>query len=219
MPALPADCTVVQIAEFQIDSSPTFDRGKVYRDPRLWKMLSPADQAALVLHGVIYFTAKDQGAGNSDPVRKLIALVFAGQAPEPLFQPVWNARRYADCFANEGHFPYADPFGDFRFKVIDEIHGGQAGLGLYFETFLKRRVIGQTSAFVRGVMLDELVKGSHAGFPTQVKDRLFGDVWNLDVPPASAGGYPLQVRASKEGDPMSSWAKGSCNAPTTISPL
>lgn len=187
LPKIPPGCSFVQIAINTQDD-------KYYRDPRLWKLLSPMGRAALVMHETIYREARDYGARTSDQIRRLIGLIFAHRPPEAIFKPLWSAPQIAHCLAGG---PGTWPHGDFEFRAIDETREGRRGLGIYFETFQTSWPMGRVSAFIPGASLDSLQRRGFRDTTTTVTEKLFGGSWKLELAPDPnpASGMKFRIRA------------------------
>lgn len=171
LPTLPAGCSDVQIAVYSKD-------GTIYRDPKLWAMLPPVEQAALVLHEFVYYRARTYGkAANSDESRKVIGLILSGSNPEPMLKPIWGASRVVSCVGGiEGTTQEVlDTY------AISEYENGVLGVGIYFFQLKGYALSSRTHSFLPGATLDGLKNYSSGSGQYKVFNSALNMEWTLEL--------------------------------------
>ncbi len=170
IPLLPKECHIVQIAVWAVD-------GHIYIDPTLWNQLDGQNQAALVLHEVIYYSARQSGAINSDEARKLVADFFSPAVLAPKFGAVMNAYHYGWCGAGGGDS--RSPIYEFFFA--DDSQNAAPGVKFYFRTLSDSLMLTQTMGFVANITVQSVFDGTTVIIGSKANNPKRNQDWSFEV--------------------------------------
>jgi hypothetical protein len=193
LPQLPPNCKAVQILVLdgpgaQLPGFVGWDGPpkQISRDMYYWKMLSPTDQAALMLHEFLYDIQGLRNGANSDDVRLLIGLVFSDQELVPLRKPM--VEQDPSDFLSSFGCGYAGQDiksgkdiqrGAYSLRVLREIRDGKSGIGIYFERLNGITQIFHTSAFLPGKTVKEA--NTSLIVHTKAESQYSGKTYNIEV--------------------------------------
>jgi len=190
VPRLPSGCSEVQIAIY------SDDEGVIHRDPEYWSKLAPIEQAALVIHEMIYHRAREYKIRTSDETRAVIGLLFSGRNPEPLLAPIWSAPKKIWCGAGvqKTSKEIYEMFG------VDETRNGVVGVALYFRAFKSVYVTSRISTFLPGITLDQFMAKKFEPFNVVAQNDLLKKTWNVLIYPSPNDN--IVIRSVSPNDPL-----------------
>jgi hypothetical protein len=148
LPKMQPGCKVVQIAAY-IDSDNIIKRDRV-----LWDQLDSQNQAALILHELVYKIDRDQlmsmfrtSPVTSDDARDLIGQIMSDQISGSRFDEFYAAKHKLLCNAggndaSEEHSPI------FSFSAVDQFQDGKRGLLLNFSALNDHYELVNKPAFI-----------------------------------------------------------------------
>ena len=214
---LPENCQIVQVFvqyepflpnqnEDGWDGSPS----KISRDNFYWNMLSPVDQAALILHELLYNIQGLRFGANSDDVRRVIGLIFSDQElpqfhkflvdvyendnqtylPEVTEctrffrdETVVNPDIAAEINRENPNYQYHKftTLYWFDFFMVDESRDGERGVGFYFDRLNGIRQIMETSAFVPGLTRAQLFRNPTSTINVVAVNEITGKKIHLEL--------------------------------------
>jgi hypothetical protein len=199
IPPLPPKCEVVQIAIYKPDNSIQVDR-------EYWDRLDAQEKAALVLHEYIYHQARNSGSLDSNESRHVVALIFTGNNPEPMFSPLWSANQYLTCHAEEPQGDHAIP--TYQMYAVDETRNGVDGVALYFGELNGVTFSTRTSAFFSELKTQQLKDENFGAASSKAMNSFFNKSWPLTI---EGQGNGLVIHVNGETKPKSvgwcSWGR------------
>lgn len=196
---LPTHCKIIQIAIYAQD-------GKIYRDPDYWSQLSTLDQAVLVLHEFMYARARKYGAIDSDESRKAMGFIFSKNNSEYLLSPLWNKPKKIWCGAGIEKTDQEV----FELYGIEEVQNQVRGVGLYFIGFKNTYVTLQTSTFIPGNSLDDLLNNKLNSQIVVAQNKQMNKMWNLELGLRNSPNNGYTIRAYKSGKPQPPFSNMFC---------
>ena len=207
--ALPDNCRIVQVfVQYkplllnQNEDGWAGSPSKISRDGFYWNMLSPVDQAALILHELLYNIQGLRFGANSDPVRRVIGLLFSDQELQQFHKFLVDIYKSDDetyrseiteCargFGDETVVTHENPSYQYRrftnlewfdFLMVDELRDGQRGVGFYFDRLNGIRQIMETSAFAPGLSRNQLFENPTSTVDLVAVNEITGNKIHIEL--------------------------------------
>lgn len=201
LPDLKPGCKAVQIAQQTGDqsvfSSVYFKKLKIKINKKYFNMLSPRDQAALIVHELVYALRRSGGdAITSDDTRKnVVSLFFEGS--EPLLKDIWEAPVYQQCWSK---YQVAVPAAGYSTQqrkstgwyVSESSQNGVKGLLFNFNRIGGEELASRTTMFVPGLTLKEYKDGT-TPVRGEITQKFDGRSWKFKTAPAEYGSFNKDV--------------------------